>query len=122
MDHSFVEQKDSIAVKYLWKVRSDWNFLAVNAAIEKQPIQPESEEEFITEHYWGYTKVNRKKTSAYEVRHPKWNIHPVKSFAYKCSICDLYGQQFEETLQRAPTSVFLADGSEISVMNNTILS
>lgn len=122
MDHSFLTQADSLEVKYLWRVKADWDFLAASASLDKQAIQTGSEEEFITEHYWGYTKVNHRKTSAYEVQHPKWNIHPVKSFAYKCSIRDLYGIQFEETLKQKPTSVFLADGSEISVMNNTLLS
>lgn len=122
MDHSFTEENDSLHVQYRWKMNSGWNFLKAATSLAKQSIQEGSEEEFITEHYWGYTKVNSRKTSSYEVRHPKWSIHPVKSFAYQCSIRELYGAQFVDTLQQAPTSVFLADGSEISVMNNSILS
>ena len=122
MDHSFQKQNDMLHVEYRWRVNPEWDFLKVSTSLEKYPIKEGSEEEFITEHYWGYTKVNSRKTSAYEVKHPKWNVHSVKSFAYHCSIRELYGSQFVESLRQEPTSVFLADGSEISVMNNSILS
>ncbi len=36
-----------------------WHSLAVEANPTPQPIAPGSEEEFITEHYWGYTKRTR---------------------------------------------------------------
>ena len=35
-----------------------------------------SDFEFITEHYFGYTK-NGKKTFEYEVTHPKWKNYEV---------------------------------------------
>lgn len=83
---------------------------------------PGSEEEFITEHYWGYTKISDRKTSAYEVQHPKWKIHRVQSFEFSCAIEKLYGHHFKEALAGEPTSVFLADGSEINVMNKQTLA
>jgi uncharacterized protein YqjF (DUF2071 family) len=118
MDHSFKTNTDTQEIQYRWQVKKEWNHLRATTLLTKSPIQPGSEEEFITEHYWGYTRVNNKKTSAYEVQHPKWNIHPVKSFDYHCNIHVLYGNQFTEPLTQTPTSVFLADGSEIAVMNN----
>lgn len=121
MKHSYQHYNDLFHVEYQWKVNRDWNFLKVSTSPSKEAISEGSEEQFITEHYWGYTKVTSNRTSAYEVRHPKWNIHPVKYFAYECSIRDLYGEQFVDALTQKPTSVFLADGSEISVMNNSIL-
>jgi len=36
------------------------------------PIDLDSEAEFITEHYFGYTKYNSTKTIEYNVTHPRW--------------------------------------------------
>jgi uncharacterized protein len=40
---------------------------------------PGSQEEFITEHYWGYTACGER-TSEYRVEHPRWKIwRPIPS-------------------------------------------
>ena len=117
MSHRFEETAGVFKVDYYWQIADRWNYLKAQASLNKEKIQPGSEEEFITEHYWGYTKVNARKTTSYEVQHPKWNIHRVHSFDMKCDTARLYGKQFEEVLAAKPTSVFLADGSEINVMN-----
>jgi uncharacterized protein len=121
MSHRFAHTHDAFTVEYWWKT-NDWNFLKATTSLTKEPIAAGSEAEFITEHYWGYTRLNNKKTSAYEVQHPKWKIHPVQNFEFRCDVANLYGQKFEETLAAKPTSIFLADGSEISVMNKQILT
>ena len=41
---------------YLWKINKKWNHISVNAANEKNQMVPGSMEEFIFEHYYGYTK------------------------------------------------------------------
>ena len=46
-----------------------------------QPIEPGSEAEFITEHYWGYTKRTRGATSEYGVQHPRWLVYAIRNFA-----------------------------------------
>ncbi|RAV98081.1 YqjF family protein [Pseudochryseolinea flava] len=120
MAHRFTHAHDTIDVEYRWKVR-EWNYLKATASIHKEAIVSGSEEEFITEHYWGYTRLSNEKTSAYEVQHPKWKIHPVNAFEFKCDVAHLYGQKFEDVLRAKPTSVFLADGSPISVMNKQLI-
>jgi uncharacterized protein YqjF (DUF2071 family) len=122
MAHRFERTSHTVDVRYQWQVDGQWDYLSVVASSEKTPIHEGSEEEFITEHYWGYTRVNAKQTSSYEVRHPRWNVHAVKKFDFNISVEKLYGQQFVEALTAKPKSVFLADGSEISVMNKQHLS
>src|SRR5262249_9635735 len=41
---------------YSWKWKQQWVELAVETMGDSQPSVPGSEEEFITEHYWGYTR------------------------------------------------------------------
>jgi len=90
----------------------------LSCVAEKTPetIIKNSAEEFIAEHYWGYTFISKTCTGVYEVVHPKWRVHKVKSYDVFCSIEQLYGKDFVSTLNQKPQSVFLADGSEIRVL------
>jgi uncharacterized protein YqjF (DUF2071 family) len=105
---------EQFSVEYAWKNNSHWNKLAVTASQTPTPLQPNSQAEFITEHYWGYTKWNENKTAEYQVEHPAWNLYPVSSYDIVCDVKNLYGEQFVEVLQK-PDSVLLAQGSEIVV-------
>lgn len=117
MEHSW-EYPDAhtLKVAYKWKVNNEWNHLTATALQATQPIITGSEEEFITEHYWGYTRVNDVTTGEYQVTHPQWHTHPVTSFDYHCSTRALYGADFENMLQQTPRSALLAAGSAIAVM------
>ena len=116
MKHEWKETEDDLYVNYEWKVGKDWNH--INCVAEKNPekITEGSAEEFITEHYWGYTLINNSCTGVYEVAHPKWLIHRIKSYDIVCDAKKLYGNAFEKTLQQKPQSVFLATGSPVKVM------
>lgn len=115
MTHTWAFEKDTLHVSYQWKVGAEWNHINATAAAAAAPITAGSLEEFITEHYWGYTFVNNRCTGAYQVAHPRWNIHAVKSYDIKCSAARLYGTAFADVLNDKPQSVFLADGSAVEV-------
>jgi uncharacterized protein YqjF (DUF2071 family) len=115
MKHSWSSSEEALQVAYYWKVNSDWNYLKAIAEKESQPLASGTEEEFITEHYWGYTFFNNACTGEYGVSHPSWRVHPVRSYEVRCDVAALYGSQFTETLNQPPLSVFLAEGSPIEV-------
>jgi hypothetical protein len=87
----------------------------MSATGESQIITAGSHAEFITEHYWGYTRV-RAGCSEYRVEHPRWKIWNAESFEFSADVAALYGQQFNETLSQPPRSAFIADGSPIEVL------
>ena len=116
MQHLFTETQDELCVNYRWKVGNKWNHINCRAEKDPEHIVEGSAEEFITEHYWGYTFISKECTGLYEVVHPKWRIHHVKSFDIFCSTKELYGAAFVETLNQQPRSVFLAEGSPVQVM------
>ncbi len=119
MQHQWDLTEEDLKVTYRWKVGKDWNFLSAIAEKQPHPVVEGSAEEFITEHYWGYTKITNQRTGQYEVSHPKWNIHQVKEYMVQCSVDILYGPTFAAALQAPPTSVFLAEGSAIKVMKGS---
>jgi len=105
--------EDDLIVKYSWKDK-DWYSMEITAESTSRTMEDESEFEFITEHYWGFTK-SVQKTSEYEVCHPKWEWYPVKSHQLEIDFKQVYGKDFECLNHQKPLSVMLAEGSEIEV-------
>ncbi|MEJ5996001.1 DUF2071 domain-containing protein [Pedobacter sp. Du54] len=66
MKHNWQLKEDQFEIAYSWKVKN-WNTFTVVSATKSEAIKENSDEEFITEHYWGYTKINSYKSSEYEV-------------------------------------------------------
>ncbi|WP_018341924.1 YqjF family protein [Cytophaga aurantiaca] len=105
-------------IEYEWKVNNKWNYLRVKTGLEPVDIKEGSEAEFITEHYWGYTKRSETKTSVYEVVHPRWKVYRMHNLNFSFSTKELFGEAFVPYLETKPTSIFLAEGSEIAVMGD----
>lgn len=118
--HKWVESNDTLTVKYAWK-KEKWNLLKVVADQNAIDIKADSEEEFITEHFWGYTKVDDFMTSEYEVAHPRWQIYPVRDYEVNVDFKNVYGTDFSFLKDAKPVSVYLAEGSEIIVKQGSSL-
>ncbi len=104
------------AAEYRWRHAGCWNALAVTTAGgDAQAIAPGSEEEFITEHYWGYNKQRDGGTMEYAVEHPRWRVWPGKDHRFDCNVAALYGPEFVPFLTTRPSSRFLVEGSAVSV-------
>lgn len=120
MSHSWRMTDDNLTTEYRWK-KGKWNLLRVVAAKESGKIADNSEEEFITEHYWGYTKVKDKCTSEYGVEHPRWDVYRTLDYTIDVDFGDIYGQTFGFLKGETPRSVFLAEGSAIEVKHGRVL-
>src|ERR1700745_4162801 len=108
---SEVEDKDGIVrAKYEWRRGKSWEYLAMSGHGDPQSSAAGSHEEFITEHYWGYT-AHGLRTSEYRVEHPRWKIWSADSFELKADVSALYGDKFVESLTAKPVSAFIAEGS-----------
>jgi uncharacterized protein len=121
MRHTIAKTPEALNVSYAWRHIGTWHSLAVEADPTPQPIAPGSEEEFLTEHYWGYTKRTRGNTSEYGVLHPRWSIYPIRSSTIQADFATLYDPPFAPLNQQSPTSILLAEGSDVSVSTGTRL-
>jgi len=113
--HSWKIDPDEIHVSYEWKFKGVWDSLNVTSLATPTDILPGTEEEFITEHYWGYTPVSRIRTSQYQVEHPRWQTYSVKSHRVNVRFSELYGPAFGILNNAVPDSIMLAEGSSIKV-------
>ena len=117
MSHVWSESEKDRTVMYNWKVKSIENSFRVKAALGAEPIESGSETEFITEHYWGYTKAGNNASFEYEVTHPKWEAYQVHEHDINVDFGQVYGNDFEHLSREIPRSVMLAEGSAITVEN-----
>ncbi len=108
-------------VAYRWMFRGQANHLEIQTTGESSPVREGSEEEFITEHYWGYARQRDGGTVEYQVEHPRWRVWPAQKTTFAGDVTGLYGAEFAPFLLRPPSSAFLADGSEVAVHQGTRL-
>jgi uncharacterized protein YqjF (DUF2071 family) len=103
------------SIRYEWKLNQRWNHIAVQSANESEPMLPGSVEEFIFEHYYGYTRISEYASQEYMVNHPRWHINQVLSFDIQCDFSAMYGNDFALLNHQQPDSVILAEGSPVTV-------
>ncbi|MEM6800805.1 MAG: DUF2071 domain-containing protein [Bacteroidota bacterium] len=115
MRYAWEENDKERIISYEWKSKGQWQLFETRAELETSDILKGSEAEFITEHYWGYTKVNPRKTFEYGVTHPRWEQYQVKDYRIEVDFGLVYGERFSLLNDLEPTSVMLAEGSEITV-------
>mgnify|MGYP003109850015 CR=1 FL=1 len=121
MSHSWEERENELFTAYRWKNKKDWFSFSVISDTIAKPIPLNSDTEFITEHYWGYNKTGKTKTTEYQVTHPKWNAYNVKSYNIEVDFAKEYGEDFQFLNKTEPLSVMLAEGSPITVEGKKIL-
>lgn len=115
MKHQAHHENDFLQFNYEWKNTNQWNSLKVKALNRPTPIVPQTEEEFIFEHYWGYNQLNKNTLIEYGVEHPSWEIYPVTYHELNADIAGLYGAEFIPYLSKKPASVMLAKGSAVTI-------
>ncbi len=115
MRHSWSETELERNVAYEWKIKNQWQKFQVTANSSPSIIETGSEAEFITEHYWGYTRINQSITTEYEVTHPKWEQYEVLNHEIQVDFGLTYGEKFKFLNEEKPKSIMLAEGSNITV-------
>jgi uncharacterized protein len=103
------------SIAYRWAGNSGWNVIGAEMVGIPGVPRPGSEEEFITEHYWGYVSERGGSTLEYRVEHPPWRVWRATKSELAGNVGNFYGEQYREALSRAPSSAFVAEGSEVVV-------
>jgi hypothetical protein len=117
MRHAVLRRQDGwpTSARYEWRRGTSWEGLSVQADADPSPLAIDSEEEFIAEHYWGYTRQRDGSTIEYRVAHPRWRAAPAREARLDADVGALYGAPFDRLLAPGPRSAFVADGSAVTV-------
>jgi uncharacterized protein len=129
MRHRVSAEGAGKSAEYEWRMRASWAKLHASGAGE--PILPGegSLEQFITEHYWGYSALPGSPhrgpgspslqrdggTIEYHVTHPQWGVWQSARAGFEGDAAEIYGSAFAVALQRPPDSAFIAEGSPVVV-------
>ena len=117
MKHMWDIQQNQQHIQYRWK-KNKWHSIQIITDLKSEPLTPGSKEDFFTEHYWGYTQLNDETTLEYFVDHQPWEIYPTTSFSIEVDFEMCYGSTFGFLTNQKPTSILLAEGSQISLQKN----
>jgi uncharacterized protein YqjF (DUF2071 family) len=122
MKHKICTEGSKKTVIYQWEVKSQW--CQLTAQTEGAPELPRegSLEQFITEHYWGYSPRGRGRALEYHVSHVPWKVWACTSAGFEGDASGLYGLELARVLQGRASSAFIADGSQVSVSKGNKLA
>jgi uncharacterized protein YqjF (DUF2071 family) len=81
-------------VKFEWLLDKKWNHILVETEVASKEMITNSLEEFIYEHYYGYTKVNESATEEYHLKHPSWEVCKMLKYNVNCDFSAMYGSAF----------------------------
>ncbi|MFN8356878.1 MAG: DUF2071 domain-containing protein [Spirosomataceae bacterium] len=121
MSHQILHTPTALSVTYGWEYQQTPFQMSAKAEPKAVEMATDSEEEFITEHYWGYTRRSDSRTDEYGVEHPRWEVYPVNDYQINVAFGKLYGRSFSFLNQQRPDSVLLAKGSDIVVRQGSRL-
>jgi uncharacterized protein len=106
-------------IEYGWRTEAGWSSMIATSSGAGRTAAAGSREEFITEHYWGYTPQRDGTTLEYRVDHPRWNVWAAGSAELTGDHRALYGTELSGVLAGAPDFALVADGSPVVVYSPT---
>src|SRR5258708_13591590 len=116
MAHRIFSKDSKVEVEYSWRSGNQWCKLQAHAAGAPSLPSEGSLEQFITEHYWGYSCQSDGGTVEYHVSHVPWKVWSASHAIFSGDTRDLYGDELSQLLTKAPVSAFIADGSPVKVL------
>ena len=115
MKHRVGSDGPSKTAEYAWQLNGAWCRLYAHTSVAPAPARDGSLEQFITEHYWGYSTKRNGHSLEYRVSHTPWNVWTTTAAGFEGDATGLYGLELGKVLQRRPDSAFIADGSSVAV-------
>ena len=89
----------------------------LEAWADPEPVVPaeDSPDYWLTHHDLGVGRDRAGRARSYEVDHPVWALHEVRSFHVEVDFGALYGPQWAFLADAKPSHVTLAEGSGVSI-------
>jgi uncharacterized protein YqjF (DUF2071 family) len=120
--HRILSEQSRMQAEYSWGTGSKRCTLQAHASGTPSLPAEGSLEQFITEHYWGYSRQPDGGTVEYHVSHVPWKVWHATHANFSGDTNDLYGNELSKLLKQTPASAFIADGSPVQVLRGCALS
>jgi hypothetical protein len=116
------DRKPGGKLEFGWRAGGRWQGLGATLAGAPGDMREGSAEEFIFEHYHGYTRQRDGGTVEYQVEHPRWRVWQADDSFLDADVEALYGAPFAAALKEKPRSAFVAEGSPVLVRRGVRLA
>jgi uncharacterized protein len=103
------------SIEYSWQLKRQQFRLHAQTDGNPSFAAEGSLEQFISEHYWGYSRRRDGGSLEYHVAHERWRIWHASNAAFEGNGATLYGSHVGSILSRPPRSAFIANGSAVLV-------
>lgn len=121
MRHRIETPEAGKIAEYEWQVRGRWCRLSAQTTGPPAHAREESLEQFIAEHYWGYSVQPQGTAIEYHVSHLRWQVWKTSSASFDGDASAFYGRELGIVFRRPPDSAFVADGSSVLVFKGNRL-
>ena len=101
--------------EYRWRAHGRWHRLAARAAGKPFLPAPGSEESFLVDHRWGYSRAADGACLEYEVEHAPWAVRAAAGACFDGDGEALYGPGWGPVLAAPPSLALLVEGSPVRV-------
>ena len=116
MQHTLVETNGQFqSVEYMFGGPRDQCRLALHVERAAQGLTRGSDEEFLSERGWGYTRQRDGGTIEYRVEHARWRVWPNARWELNGPLWEFYDEPIAGILSEAPASAFVAEGGAVAV-------
>ncbi len=116
MKHTLVETNGHLqSVEYVFGGPRNQCRLALHVEGPASEMLRGSDEEFLSERGWGYTRQRDGGTIEYRVEHARWRVWLNARPELDGPLGEFYDEPFASILSGAPASAFVADGSAVAV-------
>jgi uncharacterized protein len=115
MRHSISTSSERKAAEYEWELGAEWCKLRAEATGDATMPAEGSLEQFITEHYWGYSAQRNGGCIEYHVTHVPWRVWTSEAASFEGDTTALYGLALAAIIRAKPHSAFIAEGSPVTV-------
>lgn len=122
MQHSAESSAEHRTLAYRWRMGRDWCRISAQTSGEAAHTAVGSLEEFIAEHYWGYSTQKDGGCVEYHVSHPPWRVWATAQAQFEGNVGALYGPELATALRQRHACAFVADGSDVVVFKGQKIS
>jgi uncharacterized protein YqjF (DUF2071 family) len=116
MEHTIVDTDGELqSVEYLFGGSPDRCRLALHIDGPAHELKTGSDEEFLSDRGWGYTRQRNGGTIEYRVEHARWRVWTDARSELEGPLGEFYDEPFASIVSGVPSSAFIADGSAVAV-------
>ena len=102
MRHHLETEGPTKMAEYRWQVGHQWCRISAQTAGSPTHSQEGSLEQFITEHYWGFSAQGSRGALEYHVSHVPWQVWATAKAGFEGEASSLYGAELSTVLKRRP--------------------